>query len=458
MKLVKDLYVITTEQEQYILYAPLKRIALLVNADAVSTIDYIRARSDLGEMAGMGQALQDFIGFLERSRLLDVQDDILPAQPDIEFLPTSVILLPTFDCDLRCVYCYAASGDYSRSRMSWDVAKAAIDLVVENASNSGSNTVQVAFHGGGEPTLAWSLLTKCVDYAKELARCRDLRLRTSLATNGVLNATQRKWIIDNLDSVQVSLDGPPSIQNFQRPLVNGHGSFQYVLDTIRFFQDHQFDFAIQTVITDTTATRMIDLVDFFASITAKRLLHFEPLFECGRCVHSGWKEPDPDVFAEEYVRAWKYAASLSIELNCSVARLTELGSTFCGASGHNFIVTPEGNITACLEVSNWDDARADVFIYGRYDSESKRFLIAQDKLRFLASRNIHNMPSCSDCPFKWHCSGDCLAKSLLRGSLFDPTKTQRCHMARSISTEQLLSALVEPELCRKANIPVFDIT
>ena len=98
--------------------------------------------------------------------LVNGSPDELHEDGDGQFRPTETTLFLTRACSLRCVYCYASGGEHP-NLMPWQVAKAAVDLVVENAATLGKDSVGVSFHGGGEPTIAWSLLTGMADYARE---------------------------------------------------------------------------------------------------------------------------------------------------------------------------------------------------------------------------------------------------------------------------------------------------
>jgi len=82
----------------------------------------------------------------------DQTAEISPATSG--FYPDSAVLFTTFDCNLRCIYCYARSGE-RKIDMNWKTAKAAIDFIIENAKVSGSGKSSLKFHGGGEPTWNW---------------------------------------------------------------------------------------------------------------------------------------------------------------------------------------------------------------------------------------------------------------------------------------------------------------
>lgn len=165
----------------------------------------------------------------------------------------------------------------------------------------------------------------------------------------------------------------------------------------------------------------------------------------------------PEIFVSEFIKAWRHAAALSINLHSSVSRLNVISSVYCGACGQNFIVTPDGNITSCLEVLRKTDNRSSNFMYGNYCPQKRRFIINKNRLKSLALRNIHNMPYCSECAIKWHCAGDCPAKSMARINLFNPTQTNRCKIIQAISAEQLLAIIHEPRLGKLMGLKVLDI-
>jgi radical SAM protein with 4Fe4S-binding SPASM domain len=57
---------------------------------------------------------------------------------------------------------------------------------------------------------------------------------------------------------------------------------------------------------------------------------------------------------------------------------------------------------ACARESN-----KDLFNYGYFDFINREVYVDEDKIKKIRSLNIFNIPECADCPFKYHCSGDC---------------------------------------------------
>ena len=84
-------------------------------------------------------------------------------------------------CNLRCTYCYAEGGERPIQNMPHELAFQTIDLAAANAEKAGRSHFALVFHGGGEPTQNWDLLTRSVDHAKS----KPLQCGISMSSNGV---------------------------------------------------------------------------------------------------------------------------------------------------------------------------------------------------------------------------------------------------------------------------------
>ena len=69
------------------------------------------------------------------------------------------------DCNLRCKYCFASTGDFGTGRllMDADTAKAAIDFVIERSG--ARRNIEIDFFGG-EPLMAMDVVKETVAYAR----------------------------------------------------------------------------------------------------------------------------------------------------------------------------------------------------------------------------------------------------------------------------------------------------
>ena len=66
----------------------------------------------------------------------------------------AMCLLVAQDCQLRCKYCFACTGDYGghRAMMSLETAKKAIDFLIEKSGSRRSLNLDFF---GGEPLMNW---------------------------------------------------------------------------------------------------------------------------------------------------------------------------------------------------------------------------------------------------------------------------------------------------------------
>ncbi len=372
-----------------------------------------------------------------------VQDDEpgdeteLLLQADASFDYPSVMFLLTTRCNLRCIYCYAQAGDADLT-MPLSVAERAVDYVVGNALERGQKA-WIRFHGGGEPTVAWDELVGIVNYANRRA---PGAVEFSITTNGVLNPTQRQFLADHMAYVNLSMDGPPHLQNLQRPLASGGGSFERVIETARFFYDRGVKFGVRISVTGHSVAEMPDTVGFFGRNFPGIGVAVEPIDICGRCAQSGIDSYELPGFARLYLEARMEAEKYDLRLRYSSTDLRRVGLRYCGTSANNFIITPEGYVTACSRVCRLQDPGSELFVFGHYDRTAGRFVFDAEKHRYLQEFRVDNMPACRDCFAAWLCKGDCpMARYNYNSGDVLTGVSPRCEEIRHITLGLLLERL-----------------
>ncbi len=437
-----ELFVLRDEKGP-ILYAPLGRLMARANDAAIeAALAYARNPGAYDEMGPEGKAVV---------RALDERGFFASrAYPRHErtFRPTQVTLFPTNNCNLRCSYCYAFGGEGGGNgepltKMDLRCAQRAIDLVAQNAlerrgEGDGTHNFLVSIHGNGEPFCAYDLIQEIVWYGQDVSERLDIPAVFNAATNGVLTEEQLDFVVANFNSVNVSFDGLPAFQDANRPTAGGRGSFAAVDRTMRRLAEAGVGFGVRTTVTDAMVDAMPDIVAFVASnYPGIEQLHFEPVWECGRCKTSDTGMPASDVFVRRYLEALEVAQEHGVRLVFSGARQDVLVDTFCKVSSGSFTVTPTGDVTACYEVSYASDPRSERFFFGRYDPEGDRFVFDQQKLDALSTLCVHNIRFCDDCFCRWHCAGDCAAKVLDGIDVDEHHGSVRCEISRALTLNQI---------------------
>ncbi|WP_428559941.1 MAG: radical SAM protein [Solidesulfovibrio sp. DCME] len=154
-----------------------------------------------------------------------------PSTGAAEFPVVSISLFVAQACNMRCVYCYGNGGEYAGGgMMDESTALRAIDWLMENSRSA--RQVNVGFFGG-EPLLNFPVIRKVVPYARRKAREAGKAIAFSMTTNGSLFTEEViAFIREENIKLLISFDGPPEVQNRQRPFWNGTGSYDLVAANI----------------------------------------------------------------------------------------------------------------------------------------------------------------------------------------------------------------------------------
>jgi len=315
------------------------------------------------------------------------------------------------DCNLRCKYCFADTGEFhgKRSIMSAEVGKKAIDFVIANSGNR--RNIEIDYFGG-EPLMNFETVKEITEYAKQEGEKHDKNFRFTITTNGILlDEKVKEYVNENMSNVVLSLDGRKEVNDEMRRRVDGSGSYD----------------AIVPKFIDLAQSRKQDNYYVRGTFTAKNLhfaddvLHMadlgfkqtsvEPVVAPETEDYALTPEHIPVVFAEyeklaeEYVKRRSEGRGFNffhfmVDLEqgpCVVKRLSG-----CGA-GHEYLaVTPEGDIYPCHQfVGNEKFKMGNVF-GGALD---------EDIRSMFEKSNIYTKPKCEDCFAKFYCSGGCSANA-----------------------------------------------
>jgi len=426
-----------------ILYAPLGKLMARANEPAIAAA--LAYAKDPSVFDGMSEDEQTVIrafgerGFFEHRAF---------PQHAVGFCPVQVTLFPTNGCNLRCSYCYAFGGEGGNNgepitRMKLECAQRAIDLIARNAKarrDAGEpiRNFLVSIHGNGEPFCAFDLIREIVFYGQDVAEELDIPVVFNAASNGVLSDEQLDFVLANFNNMNISFDGLPEFQDANRPIAGGKGSFAAVDRTMRRLCEAGLNFGIRTTVTADMVDAMPRIVEFVAkNYPTVEQLHFEPVWECGRCLTSSNTMPDSASFTKRYLESLEVAEREGLRLVFSGARQDMVVDTFCKVSSGSFTVTPTGDVTACYEVSYKSDPRSERFFFGHFDDELGDFVFDQDKLDALSQLNVHNIRFCDDCFCRWHCAGDCAAKVLDGIGIDEHHGSVRCEISRALTLNQI---------------------
>jgi len=342
--------------------------------------------------------------------LLFASDDYIdPAAAIPKEAPVKALCLHvSHDCNVRCKYCFASTGDFGTGRktMNFETAKRAIDFVVERSGKR--RNIEVDFFGG-EPLMAMETVKRTVEYARSIEEKADKVFRFTITTNGVLLDDETiEYINREMSNVVLSLDGRPCVNDKMRKTINGKGSYDIIVPKFKKLVDSRGD---KDYYLRGTFTR--ENLDF-----SRDVLHMGDLgFRQVSVEPVVGKETDSYALREEDVPAIeaeyeKLAEELrqrpdlnffhfNVDLAqgpCVVKRLRG-----CGAGCEYVAVTPEGDIYPCHQFVGNPEYKLGSLYDDTFDMElSSRF----------AELNVYSREECRDCWAKFYCSGGCSAANL----------------------------------------------
>jgi uncharacterized protein len=431
-----EVFSIPLEDSKYIVYAPARRSAFVANAQVV---DFL-AQLERGAFDAQADPDGSLVNLL---RALDIVD-AGPERPPCEAFhgdpqPSAVTLFLTTACNLRCTYCYASAGNLAPKFMTMETAKRGIDFAAANAVARRAPCLEVGYHGGGEPTVAWRVLTASYEYAREKAAELKLELRSSLATNGVLGDARIDWIATHLGGVSLSCDGLPSVHDQCRLTVSGEGSSSRVIHTLRRFDAAKFPYGIRLTVTAEHIPTLPESVEYVCSEFHPVSIQIEPVYLLGRGAAAAFAESD------EFIEAYREAAARAVAHGRSVhfsgARAGTLTNHFCSVSREGFCLSADGNVTACFEAFGEDNPLAGVFFYGRPAADGPGYVFDRVALENLRNQAVEKREYCRGCFAKWSCGGDCYYKWMATTGGGEFNGSARCHVIRELTKDQILEKI-----------------
>lgn len=164
------------------------------------------------------------------------------------------------DCNMRCIYCYAHGGNYGGEILEMNIttAKKCIDYWKENLSDG---PVSYVSFFGGEPFMNREVIKFSIEYIKELLADTNRKLVFNMTTNGTIyDEAFVEFLADNNVELLFSIDGNDEIQNHNRPLASGIGSYKIIENNIPKFKNKFKKLRATIVLTKENASRLKESV------------------------------------------------------------------------------------------------------------------------------------------------------------------------------------------------------
>ncbi|MCM1523220.1 MAG: thioether cross-link-forming SCIFF peptide maturase [Ruminococcus sp.] len=325
----------------------------------------------------------------------------------------ALCLLVAMDCNLRCEYCFASTGDYSLGRkvMSFETGKKALDFLLENSGNR--ENLEVDFFGG-EPLINWETVKRLVEYGRSKEAEYKKRFRFTVTTNGLLLDDEKADFINReMSNVVMSIDGRKEVNDKFRKRADGTGSYDLIAEK---FQSLAQKRNYENYYVRGTFTR--NNLDFSNDVFHLNGLGFdqisiEPVIGGHDESYAITEKDLPAVFSE-YERLAQlilinekkgrhfnfFHFMLDLDQGpCAIKRLRG-----CGSGNEYVAVTPDGDVYPCHQFVGIPEYLMGNINTGEFDMEMKK--------KFAAA-HIYTKDDCRSCWAKFYCSGGCNANNYI---------------------------------------------
>lgn len=315
------------------------------------------------------------------------------------------------DCNIRCGYCFASTGDYhgGRKLMPLEVAKKAIDFLILNSGNR--KRLEVDFFGG-EPMLNFEVVKATIGYAREKEKEFGKRIGFTMTTNAtLLDDASIEYLNENMDNVVLSIDGRKTINDGMRKTINGKGTYDIILPKIKKFLEKRGDKS--HYIRGTFTSYNLDFVNDVLALADEgfKEISIEPVIASPDMDYA-LKEEHLDTIMKEYeklvlkmIEYEKQGKSFRfyhymVDLDGGPCVYKKVAS--CGAGHEYFAVTPDGDLYPCHQFVGRDGYKMGDVYSGINNGE------LQDSF---SNNSVYHKEKCSGCWAKFYCSGGCQANA-----------------------------------------------
>lgn len=275
----------------------------------------------------------------------------------------NITFIVTKDCQLACKYCYQV-GKNNSERMSWEIAKKAIDYILAHEMSFPEESVVWDFIGG-EPFLEIDLIDKICDYIK----CEMYRIdhhwfnsyRFSFSTNGINydNEKVQQFIKKNHNhlSIGITIDGTKRKHDLNRIWKdsNSKGSYEDVVRNIPLWLEQYPNAATKVTISSADIPYIKESVLHLFSLGITGV-NINVVFE------DVWKEGDDILFEEELISLadaiidnnlyQDYICSFFMEGIGKPMDNDKDNQNWCGA-GKMLAIDAKGNFYPCLRFASY---------------------------------------------------------------------------------------------------------
>ncbi|MGC8831169.1 MAG: radical SAM protein [Thermoproteota archaeon] len=349
--------------------------------------------------------------------------------------PFTFVIIPTYLCNLACIYCYESSSIKSLPQiLTSNLVEKAFEAM-SSITERNSKQAEI-FLFGGEPLLDNILVWKSV--TKIFEKASALNWKVSIFTNGTTLAEYMP-IFDAykqmIDEIQTTIDGPRTIHDKRRMYLNGEGTFDKIINGLQECVKRGIRTSVRTNVDLYNLPHLHNLAEDFHSRGWLDLPNFRWYLgitqNYGKCIIEEHCKlvSVPEMIKEIFLLKKKNniphdipvgITYLKVIINLLNRKVTPPLFAFCPSNiKHTYVFDPYGDVYSCTFAIGQKE-----LIVGRYVPD----LILNEEYLKVWEKDVTKQSECINCEFMLLCGGGCMYQKI-RGWI---TPGDQCQVKKEI--------------------------
>ena len=342
----------------------------------------------------------------------------------------SITMLLTYDCNLRCVYCYEGAGEVIKGSMD-DDARARVFAFIKKQMEARQSKALSMVLFGGEPLLNFSSNYEWLDEIKKYCEDNGKMFATSIVSNGILFTEEviKKLKEYNCRMIQVTLDGVKEVHDQRRIYKDGRGSFDEVMRGIKLIYDD--DEIVKPVIRiNIDKNNIQDVKDLLAYLKGESLEKCYIDFGVVKGTTNACSSYTGNCFVEEELgdlldELWNLLDYYGFDYNANPQKR----DMFCGLfNDAAFTISPFGEIYKC-----WDHVGMEEHLMGKIDENGDVTDLSYSFIDWMTHDPLE-VHECRECKYLPACGGGCASVSFSKDQTYH---SSGCYKVKGVVEKQV---------------------
>ncbi len=371
--------------------------------------DVVKVLIERGYLFDSEEKEQDLLGQIKKFYHDTVKKD-----------PFTFWICPTYNCNLRCPYCFEGENRQRINVMSEDQIAAAFEAMDSIADVGRSHYLNIY---GGEPLLPTT--TNAIESI--LRKADERKYLVNVISNGTHAVSFLPLLMkyrDTINFLQVTIDGIKEVHDKTRIYANGRGTFEAVTNAVDQYLDSQIPVQVRTNLSAEGVQRFPEFVRFVMNRgwtnSSNFICHFtmvnnrhcdlgngssclSELESAKQIIKIRTELPEAKVFDD--FDSIHVLDTLMINLGYVECRDPYPKVHFCGAaSGENYLFGPDNLVYVCPSAVGQSEMSVGEF-FPRLSFESNKLIVWHYD-------SVDELTRCRDCQAKFLCGGECTFKAL----------------------------------------------